>query len=78
MQRKRAIGKSAAREEQFENIIAAKEDAIQSDNPVLSIDTKKKENVGGNLYRDGSVYGTQAIEVSDHEMVKYRLMVFMT
>lgn len=67
MQRKRAIGKSLVREEQFENIIAAKEDAMKSDNPVLSIDTKKKENVGGNLYRDGSVYGTQAIEVSDHD-----------
>jgi hypothetical protein len=67
MQRKRATGKSAVREEQFKNIIAAKEDAMQSENPVLSIDTKKKENVGGNLYRDGSTYGTQAIEVSDHD-----------
>ena len=67
MQRKRAIGKSAIREEQFNNIIAAKEEAMRSKNPVLSIDTKKKENVGGNLYRDGSVYGTQAIEVSDHD-----------
>jgi len=55
MQRKRATGKSAVREEQFKNIIAAKEEAMRSENPVLSIDTKKKENVGGNLYRDGSV-----------------------
>jgi len=67
MQRKRAIGKSTDREEQFKNIIAAKEIAMKSDNPVISIDTKKKEYVGGNLYRDGSVYSTQAIEVSDHD-----------
>lgn len=67
MQRKRATGKSSIREEQFENIISTKEKAMRSKNPVLSMDTKKKENVGGNLYRDGSVYGTQAIEVSDHD-----------
>ena len=67
MQRKKAIGQSTVREEQFQNIIAAKADAMLSENPVLSMDTKKKENVGGNLYRDGSVYGTQAIEVSDHD-----------
>jgi hypothetical protein len=31
---------------------------MASDNPVISIDTKKKEHVGGNLYRNGSVYCT--------------------
>lgn len=67
MQRKRAIGKSAVREEQFQNIIAQKEKAMLSSNPVLSFDTKKKEPVGGNLHRSGSVYCTQAIEVSDHD-----------
>jgi hypothetical protein len=40
---------------------------MNSDNPVISIDTKKKEQVGGNLHRNGSVYCTQAIEVSDHD-----------
>lgn len=67
MQRKKAIGKSSVREEQFKNIIAEKEKFINSDNPVISIDTKKKERVGGNLYRNGRVYCTQAIEVSDHD-----------
>jgi len=67
MQRKKPIGKSADREEQFNNIIAEKEKFMQSDNPIISIDTKKKEQVGGNLHRDGSVYCTQAIEVSDHD-----------
>jgi hypothetical protein len=67
MQRKRSTGKSAHREEQFNNIIAAKEHFMNSDNPIISIDTKKKEQVGGNLHRDGKVYCTQAIEASDHD-----------
>jgi hypothetical protein len=67
MQRKKAIGKSADREEQFKNIISEKEKFMQSDNPVISIDTKKKELVGGNLHRNGAVYCTQAIETSDHD-----------
>ena len=67
MQRKRPIGKSADREEQFKNIIAEKEKFMQSDNPIISIDTKKKEHVGGNLHRNGSVYCTKAIEASDHD-----------
>lgn len=67
MQRKRSTGKSADREQQFKNIIAEKEKFMNSDNPIISVDTKKKELVGGNLHRDGSVYCTQAIEVSDHD-----------
>lgn len=67
MQRKRSTGKSADREQQFQNIIKEKEKFINSNNPVISIDTKKKEQIGGNLYRDGSVFCTQAIEVSDHD-----------
>jgi len=67
MQRKRSTGKSADREQQFNNISAEKEKFMNSDNPIISVDTKKKELVGGNLHRDGSVYCTQAIEVSDHD-----------
>ena len=67
MQRKRSTGKSVDREQQFKNIISEKEKFMRSDNPIISVDTKKKEQVGGNLHRDGSVYCTQAIEVSDHD-----------
>jgi hypothetical protein len=67
LQRKRSTGKSPDREQQFKNIITEKEKFINSDNPIISVDTKKKEQVGGNLHRDGSVYCTQAIEVSDHD-----------
>ncbi len=67
IQRKRSIGKSADRGEQFKNITDEKQKFMKSDNPIISIDTKKKEQIGGNLYRDGSVYCTQAIEASDHD-----------
>jgi hypothetical protein len=67
MQRKRSIGKSADREEQFNNIAREKTKFMSSNNPVISIDTKKKENIGGNLHRDGSVYCTQALESADHD-----------
>ena len=67
MQRKKSTGKSIDREQQFKNILSEKEKFMNSDNPIISIDTKKKEQVGGNLHRDGSVYCTQAIEVSDHD-----------
>ena len=67
MQRKKAIGKSENREVQFKKILAEKEKYMQSENPIISIDTKKKELIGGNLHRNGSVYCTQAIEVSDHD-----------
>src|ERR1700722_17657603 len=59
MQRKRSTGKSANREEQFNNIAREKEKFMSSNQPVISIDTKKKESIGGNLHRDGSVYCTQ-------------------
>lgn len=67
VQRKRSIGKSAFREVQFNNIISEKEKFMNSENPIISIDTKKKEQIGGNLHRSGSVYCTQAIEASDHD-----------
>ena len=39
---------------------------IKSTNPLISIDTKKKEDLG-NLHRKGSVYCTQSIESYDHD-----------
>ncbi len=67
MQRKRSIGNSAYREEQFNNIAREKAKFMLSNNPIVSIDTKKKELVGGNLHRNGSIYCTQALEAADHD-----------
>lgn len=45
MQRKRATGRSAVREEQFKNIIAAKEEAMLSKNPVIGVLRISPKNV---------------------------------
>jgi len=66
MQRNLSCGNCSDRDEQF-NIITAKRDKFSNtDNPVISIDTKKKELLG-NLYRAGSVYCTKAQQVLDHD-----------
>ena len=41
--------------EQFQNIIGYKQEYLDSNNPIISIDTKKKELLG-DLHRAGSVY----------------------
>lgn len=64
--KKKAIGTCANRNEQFENIINLKEKYLNSNDPVISMDTKKKELIG-NLQRDGQVYTTGKIEVYDHD-----------
>jgi hypothetical protein len=53
------------RSQQFDIIRAKMEQFKNSANPILSMDTKKKEYIG-RFYRTGKVYCTQAIEVYDH------------
>ena len=66
MQRKKACGKSKDRNEQFNIITETKNKFLKSNNPIISIDTKKKEDLG-ELHRKGSVYCTQPIESFDHD-----------
>jgi len=66
IQRKKATGQFKDREKQFNNIEKIKKTFMKSNNPVISIDTKKKEKLG-NLYRNGEVYCTKAIESYDHD-----------
>ena len=54
------------RDAQFQNITRLKEEFFQAGQPVLSIDTKKKELLG-NFYRDGKLYTQETIEVFDHD-----------
>jgi len=51
---------------QFENIAKLKNEFLNDELPILSIDTKKKEMLG-NFYRDGKLYTTAPIEVNDHD-----------
>jgi len=61
-----ALGVSENRNEQFEKIATLKKKYEKSGNPVVSIDTKKKELIG-NLYRDGHLYTKEVINVYDHD-----------
>lgn len=54
------------RNEQFENIAALKAQYQAAGNPIISVDTKKKEYLG-NFYRDGTLYTTDVIETYDHD-----------
>ncbi len=54
------------RNAQFENIARLKQEYLEADQPVVSMDTKKKELLG-NFYRDGKLYTQEVIEVFDHD-----------
>ncbi len=64
--KKKATGQSKNRDEQFERIAELRKEYEQSGNPVVSVDTKKKESLG-NLYREGTLYTRETIEVYDHD-----------
>ena len=54
------------RNAQFENIARLRAVHIAAGNPVISMDTKKKEYLG-NFYRDGHLYTTEELRVYDHD-----------
>lgn len=56
----------AQRNEQFETIAALKASYQAAGNPVVSMDTKKKEYLG-NFYRAGHLYTTETIATNDHD-----------
>lgn len=64
--KKKATGQSKNRNEQFERIAELRKEYEEVGNPVVSVDTKKKESLG-NLYREGTLYTRETIEVYDHD-----------
>jgi hypothetical protein len=64
--KKKAAGGHVDRNEQFERIAELRDLYDAAGNPVVSVDTKKKEKIG-NLFRDGKIYTTETIEVYDHD-----------
>jgi hypothetical protein len=58
------------RNEQFENIATLKASYLTAGEPVISIDTKKKEYIG-NFYRPGQLYVTETIETYDHDFSSF-------
>lgn len=62
----KATGDHPQRNEQFQKIEQLVDDYQQAGNPVMSMDTKKKEPIG-QVYREGHTYTQQTIEVYDHD-----------
>jgi Rhodopirellula transposase DDE domain len=60
----------ADRDAQFVNSARIKERYLNSGDPIVSIDTKKKELLG-TFYRDGKVYTRQALLAYDHDFPSY-------
>lgn len=54
------------RNEQFEYIAALKAEYGAAGDPILSIDTKKKEPLG-EFYRPGSLYTREVLHPFDHD-----------
>ena len=65
-ERTKATGSNPHRNEQFERINSLIEFYQQQQNPVISMDTKKKEKLG-QLYREGKTRKQKPIEVYDHD-----------
>jgi hypothetical protein len=59
-------GATPHRDAQFRHLAHLLQEFLAVGNPVLSIDTKKKEFLG-TLYRDGKVYCQQALKAFDHD-----------
>jgi hypothetical protein len=64
------MGAHEDRNAQFENIARIKRDYLSSLDPILSIDTKKRELLG-TFYRDGRVYTRRGLLAFDHDFPSY-------
>lgn len=60
----------ACRNEQFEYIAKQKAIYWSTNNPILSMDTKKKEQIG-NFYREGRLLTTGEIQAFDHDFKSF-------
>jgi hypothetical protein len=66
----KTMGEAPCRNEQFENIARLKQQYLDSPNPILSMDTKKKELLG-EFFRAGQAYSTGRNAVFDHDFPSY-------
>lgn len=58
------------RDEQFKNIARLKAEFRAAGNPIVSMDTKKKEYIG-NFYREGHLYTLNELHTYDHDFHSY-------
>jgi hypothetical protein len=69
-QKARAMGGHPDRNQQFENIARLKREFLDSENPIVSMDTKKKELIG-NFYRAGHLLTQGVIGTFDHDFPSF-------
>ena len=65
-EKRKTMGRSPHRDQQFQIIAALKSEYLASANPIISMDTKKKEFLG-EFSRPGTAYGNQSHRVWDHD-----------
>ena len=65
-----AGGSGEFRNEQFENISKKRVDFTITGDPIISMDTKKKELIGKYSRGNDAIYGTKAERVNDHDFKK--------
>ncbi len=66
----KAMGSHRDRNQQFENIARLKREYLQSGNPIVSMDTKKKELIG-NFYRAGRLLTQGVLKTFDHDFPSF-------
>jgi len=64
--KKKTMGHHPDRNAQFENIARLRREYQDAGDPIVSIDTKKKELLG-NFHRPGQAYSEQTVETFDHD-----------
>lgn len=69
-QKSKVMGEVPLRNEQFENIARLKRQYLASPNPIISMDTKKKELLG-EFFRAGQSWSNGANAVFDHDFPSY-------
>lgn len=69
-QKRHTLKSVDGRNEQFENISRLKDEFMPSKNPIISMDTKKKEQIG-NMFREGTLQTTGEVQTMDHDFPNY-------
>jgi hypothetical protein len=69
-QKAKAMGGHPDRDRQFENIARLKREYLGTDDPIVSMDTKKKELIGA-FYRAGYLLTRGVIETFDHDFPSF-------
>lgn len=64
--KKKTMGSHPDRNAQFENIARLRREYEEAGDPVISVDTKKKELLG-NFHRPGQTFTQQTVETNDHD-----------